>query len=152
MLQKSIELWIMRWKGLALLLAVLIVAVVATWASPHAVALDPSAGLSTVAAPIAAGTGVSPSRTNETLMQRAHLAGPHSHSGHGSHDHGPGHDHQSCPDCSCCSCAGMSHFLPAHVRPGIIDNSAPRSFCVDDDAARHLDVRFSLLRPPRIPV
>lgn len=152
MAQKSIDLWSMRFRAFASLLAVFLVAVMAAWTSSRAVAYEPSAHLLSLGASDAVGIAFNAQRSDAPVKVHAHTAGAHDHAGHGSHDHVPGQDHQSCPDCSCCSCAGASHFLPAHVRPGIVDGSAPRLFCAFDDAARHLGVRFSLLRPPRIPV
>lgn len=151
MAQKSIDLWSMRFRAFASLLAVVLVAVMAAWTSSRAVAFEPTGHLLALSASDAAGNEFHAHLSDGPVMMHAHTAGAHNHVGHGSHDHGPGHDHQSCPDCGCCSCAGASHFLPAHVRPGIVDGSAPRLFCAFDDAARHLGVRFSLLRPPRIP-
>lgn len=149
-LRKSIDCWRMRTRGLASLLALLFVAVAVAWVGAPVVAHDYSSRSAVLEASGAVASEFSELRADAPVMLRAHAAGAHDNAGHGSHDHGPGHDHQTCPDCSCCSCAGMSHVLPAHVRPGIVDNSAPRLFCAYDDAARHLGVRFSLLRPPRI--
>lgn len=150
-LRKSIDWWKMRTRGLASLLALLVAAFAVAWAGTPVFAHDASSRSPVLEASGAAASEFCGHRADAPVILRAHAAGAHDHAGHGSHDHGPGHDHQSCPDCSCCSCAGASHFLPAHVRPGIVDGSASRLFCGFDAAARHLGVRFSLLRPPRIP-
>jgi len=70
---------------------------------------------------------------------------------HGPHEHGNGDEHRGCPDCGCCLCSGSGAYAAVTplIPPLLVATDTAAVFNVDE-AARHLRLRFSLLRPPRI--
>ncbi len=133
----------------ALFLAVFVTAGVAAVATPLDTCHRTPTGQMLHAGPNAG--SLTDARDAARIADATNHHGQHHHDEHGTHEGGPGHDHRACIDCGCFLCSGVSVQLLPDQGQVVLQPEARRVIGSARDAApRHLRLRFSLLRPPRI--